>query len=61
MDGIDFDRTYAALKAPDDRCIETVIAIGKLGRKGSLLEKLQALELPNSCELIANIALERGF
>lgn len=48
MEGFDYDRARLELHIPQDYTVEAMFAIGKLGKKEDLLEKLQKGETPSS-------------
>jgi nitroreductase len=61
MAGFDVDRTRTELNVPDDYRVEAAIAVGRLGDKSSLPERLQALENPNGRRPLSETVLEGGF
>ncbi|ENA37560.1 MULTISPECIES: nitroreductase family protein [Pseudomonas] len=61
MAGIEYDLIRQELKVPTDLKIEMAIAIGKLGDKSSLSEKLQARELPSPRRPVEELAAEGPY
>lgn len=61
MTGVHFDRIAAELGAPDHYHFEAAVAIGRLGRKENLPEKLREREIPNARKPLSDVAFEGKF
>lgn len=61
MTGVDFPRAIADLKIPETHRPEAVIAIGRLGDKSILAEKLQVREQPSQRKLLEEVVSEGFF
>lgn len=61
MAGFDQDLTRKELNIPDGYVLHAAVAIGKLGDKASLPEKLQAREVPSPRKPVSEIAAEGEF
>src|ERR1051325_1923098 len=61
MEGFDYDRARKELRIPDEFQIEAMAAVGKLGAKELLPEKLQARESPNDRRKVSESVLEGPF
>ena len=61
MTGVDFAKAAADLSVPDTHRVEAAIAIGRLGDKSLLPEKLQAREQPNARKMLIEIISEGSF
>jgi len=61
MAGFDKDRARSELAVPDDFAVEAAVAIGKLGDRSLLPERLQAGEAPSLREPLSKLAFEGRF
>jgi nitroreductase len=61
MAGFDVDRARTVLNVPDDYRVEAAVAIGRLGDKSNLPERLRAMENPNGRRPLSETVLEGGF
>lgn len=61
MQGFDYEKAKQVLGVPDDYTVEAMIAIGKLGDKSLLPEKLQQVEVPSDRKPLAEIVFEGCF
>jgi nitroreductase len=61
MQGFDYDRAREVLNIPDDYEVESMIAVGKPGKKENLPEKLQEREFPSTRKKVSEIAFEGKF
>jgi nitroreductase len=61
MEGFDYDRAKKDLGIPDDYTIEAMCAIGKLGKKEELPEKLQQVEEPSDRKPLSEIVFAGKF
>ncbi|MGL3607795.1 nitroreductase family protein [Rhizobium sp. G187] len=61
MTGVHFERASAELAAPEEYHFEAAIAIGRLGNKDDLSEKLREREIPNNRKPLSEIAFEGSF
>ncbi len=61
MEGFDYDRARLELHIPEDYTVEAMFAIGKLGKKEDLPEKLQKGETPSQRKPIQEVIAEGEF
>lgn len=61
MEGFDYDRAKQDLKVSDTYQVEAMFAVGKLGKKESLPEKLQEREKPSDRKPIKEFVFEGIF
>jgi nitroreductase len=61
MEGFDYERARKELKVPDGYTVEAMFAIGKLGKKEDLPEKLQKSETPSSRKPLKEFIAEGEF
>jgi hypothetical protein len=61
MEGFDYERARAELRIPDEFQVEAMAAVGKLGAKELLLEKLQKRESPNDRRKLSQSICEGPF
>jgi nitroreductase len=61
MEGFDYDRAGKELKVPDGYAVEAMFAIGKLGKKEDLPEKLQKSETPSNRKPLKEFIAEGEF
>lgn len=61
MQGFDYKKAKVVLKIPKDYTVEAMAAVGKLGKKQDLPEKLQEMEFPSNRKKVKEIAWEGKF
>lgn len=61
MEGFDYERARKELKIPDGYTVEAMFAIGKLGKKEDLPEKLQKSETPSDRKPLKQCIVEGEF
>ena len=61
MEGFDYDRARTELLIPDEFQVEAMAAVGKVGAKEMLPEKLRARESPNDRRQISESIFEGPF
>ena len=61
MSGLDYERARQELKIPEGYAIQAMVAIGKLGDKASLVDYLQAKEVPSQREPLSKLVAEGDF
>lgn len=61
MEGFDYQKAQAAFSIPDDYDIMAMFAMGKLGKKEDLPEKLQKAETPSSRKPFKEVVFENEF
>ena len=61
MEGFDYERARKELKVPEGYTVEAMFAIGKLGKKEDLPEKLQKSETPSERKPIKEVVAEGEF
>ena len=61
MEGFDYDRARMAFKIPEEYQIEAMFAIGKIGKKDDLSEKLRTRETPPDRKPIKEFVFENDF
>ncbi len=58
MEGFDYDRARTAVKVPEGYRVEAMFAVGKLGKKEDLPEKLREREKPSGRKPIKDFVFE---
>ena len=58
MEGFDYDRARAVFNIPNDYTVEAMFAIGKLGKKEDLPEKLREREKPSDRKPLKDVVFE---
>jgi len=61
MEGFDYERARQELKVPQHYSIEAMFAIGKIGKKENLPEKLQKAETPSGRKPLKELVAEGEF
>lgn len=61
MSGLDFERARTELKIPEGYAVQAMVAIGKIGDKASLVDYLQAKEVPSQREPLCTLVAEGDF
>lgn len=61
MEGFDYDKARQMLGVPDEYDVETMVAIGKKGKKEDLPAALQEREIPSGRKPLAEIVMEGMF
>lgn len=61
MEGFDYERARQVLKVPEKYSIEAMFAIGKIGKKENLPEKLQKSETPSGRKPLKELVAEGEF
>lgn len=61
MGGVDYDAATAGLGVPDNYRIEAAVALGRMGDKATLSEKLQSREFPSGRKPREEIAYAGNF
>jgi nitroreductase len=61
MEGFDYERARQELKVPESYSIEAMFAIGKIGKKENLPEKLQKAETPSDRKPLKEVVAEGEF
>ncbi len=61
MSGLDFERARTELKIPEGYQVQAMVAIGKIGDKSSLVDYLQAKEVPSQREPLSKLVAEGDF
>ncbi len=61
MEGFDYSKAKTVLKIPDDYKVEAMFAIGKLGNKEGLPEKLREREKPSDRKPLQDVVFEGEF
>lgn len=61
MSGLDYERARQELKIPEGYAVQAMVAIGKRGDKASLVDYLQAKEVPSQREPLSTLVAEGDF
>ena len=61
MEGFDYEQARAVLKVPSDYTVEAMFAVGKLGNKEDLSEKLREREKPSDRKPLEKIVCKGEF
>ena len=61
MSGLDYERAHKELKIPEGYAVQAMVAIGKLGDKATLVDYLQAKEVPSQREPLSKLVAEGDF
>ena len=61
MVGVDFERAFAELDVPQGHRVECAVALGRIGDRASLPEKLREREQPNGRQPLSSIAMEGRY
>ena len=61
MSGLDFERARQELKIPEGYAVQAMVAIGKLGDKATLVDYLQAKEVPSQRQPLSALVAEGDF
>ena len=61
MEGFDYERARHELKVPENYSIEAMFAIGEIGKKDNLPEKLQKSETPSGRKPLKEVVAEGEF
>jgi nitroreductase len=61
MEGFDYDGARAVFKIPHDYQVEAMFALGKIGKKEDLPEKIRERETPSNRKPIKEVVFEGNF